>query len=337
MTIQKSPAPTGTAVTGGPAPRVSRSWADKAGVSRFSGLYIAVILLVLFSILLPQTFPTFNNLMGIADAQVITAIAAFALLLPMAAGSFDLSVAAMLGFASVSVAYLQSNGVEPVTAIVIVLVIGAIVGAINGFVVLNLGVDSFIATLGMSSILAAFTYWLTGGLQIVDGIAPGFLAIARTKAFGVPLTILYLIVIALILWFVLEFRPFGRHLYAVGGNRTAARLAGLNVNRVTRFSLIIAGFLAALAGVLLTAKLGSGSPDVGAPYLLPAFAAVFLGSTQIKPGRPNVLGTIVAVYLLAIGVKGLQLLGAPTRIDSFFNGVVLIVAVALAVRSRRKN
>jgi ribose transport system permease protein len=315
----------------------ARSWAHRLRLGEFSGLYIWILLLILFSVLLPTTFPTFRNLVGIADAEVITAIAAFALLVPLAAGTFDLSVAALLGLSSVLVAFLQSVGVPFPLAIVITLVVGAAIGLINGFVIINLKVDSFIATLAMTSILAAVTYWTSGGQPIVAGIPPEFLGIARTQVGGIPLAIFYLVLIAAVLWYVLEKRSFGRHLYAVGGNPNAARLAGLNVNGITRAALVVSGVLASLAGILLTSKLGTGSPDVGAPYLLPAFAAVFLGSTQIKPGRANVLGTIIAVYLLATGVKGLQLAGAPTKIDALFNGVVLIIAVALAARSRLKK
>jgi ribose transport system permease protein len=145
------------------------------------------------------------------------------------------------------------------------------------------------------------------------------------------------VILAIILWWLLEYTPAGRYLYSVGGNPQAARLAGIRVGRITTGAFVICGVVAAFAGVMLAAELGSSSPDVGVPYLLPAFSAVFLGATQILPGRVNVLGTLIAIFLLATGVKGLQLAGAPGYINDLFNGFALIIAVALAVRSTRRR
>ena len=141
------------------------------------------------------------------------------------------------------------------------------------------------------------------------------------------------------LWFLLEHTPFGRYLYAMGSNPQAAKLAGIRVQRLQSLSLMMTGALAALAGVILTMQLGAASFGAGAPYLLPAFAATFLGATQILPGRFNVRGTIVALYLLAIAVKGLQLQFPDLPwIKDLVEGMVLIVAVSItaqAIRGRR--
>jgi ribose transport system permease protein len=197
-------------------------------------------------------------------------------------------------------------------------------------------VDSFIATLAMSSILAAGAYWVTNGQQIVEGISPTFVEFGTAQWFGIPVPVYYMLVLALALWVFLEFRPGGRYLYAVGGNPQAARLAGVRVDRITFGSLVTSATIAAFAGVVLAAKLGTGNPTSGPAYLLPAFSAVFLGATQIKAGRLNVPGTLVAIYLLATGVKGLQLAGAPVYLNDLFNGLALILAVALAARTHRK-
>jgi ribose transport system permease protein len=306
------------------------------GFGRFSGLYIWVLLVIVFCIWLPDTFATSQTLRSVADDQAVTALVALALVVPIAAGIFDLSVAAQLGFSLVITAYLQSEGHSPVLAVVVALVSGLLVGAINAFVVVKLHVDSFIATLGMSSILAAAAYRLTQGQPIVNGISEGFTEAGRGDLVGIPLPVVYLAIVSLILWYVLEYTPVGRHFYATGGNPVAARLAGLRVDRITVYAFLLSGLLASIAGVVLAAKLGSGSHLAGPPYLLPAFSAAFLGATQIKRGRVNVLGTLVAVYLLATGVKGLQLAGAPREINDLFNGVALIAAVALAARSVRR-
>jgi ribose transport system permease protein len=170
-------------------------------------------------------------------------------------------------------------------------------------------------------------------VNISEGLSKQFLSLGTSKFLGVPLSVYAMLAIALGIWIFLDFRPAGRYLYAVGSNPNAAKLAGVNVNRLTSLSLIIGAALAGFAGLILASVLGVGSPDSGPPYLLPAFTAVFLGATQIKKGRPNVFGTLIAVYLLAIGIKGLQLTGQPSYIGNLFNGLALIVAVALAVRS----
>lgn len=307
------------------------------GVSRMSGLYITALLIIVFSVWLPETFATTQTLRSVADDQAVTALVALALVVPLSAGVFDLSVAAQLGFSLVLVTWAQAEGHSPVVAVAMAIFSGLVVGGVNAFVVLRLGVDSFIATLGMSSILAAGAYYLTSGQPIVNGISADFTEAGRGDLFGVPITVVYLVVVAALLWYVMEYTPLGRHFYAVGGNLQASRLAGLRVQRLQCQAMLVAGVLASIAGVVLAAKLGSGSHLAGGPYLLPAFSAAFLGATQIKPGRVNVPGTLVAVFLLAVGVKGLQLAGARPEIDDLFNGVALIVAVALAARSSRKS
>ncbi|UFS58329.1 ABC transporter permease [Subtercola endophyticus] len=320
-----------------PLPEQSTKRRFSFGFDRFSGIYILVALIIIYSILLPSTFPTRQTFVGVAGDQAVTAIVALALIVPLAAGVFDLSVAALLGATVAFVVWLQAHGFDPVSSIVIAVAAGLVIGIVNAFVVVKLRVNSFIATLGMSSILAAAAYWLTDGRTIVEGIAPSFLTLGRNQLLGVPLPVWYLLVIALVLWYVLEFTSFGRFLYATGANPRASRLAGVRTDRLVVQSLLISALLASVAGVILAAKVGVASPEIGPSYLLPGFAAAFLGSTQIKPGRVNVLGTIVAVYLLAVGVKGLQLLGAENYLSSLFNGIALIVAVALAARSSRQK
>jgi ribose transport system permease protein len=308
------------------------------GFDRFSGLYVIGVLVVLFSVLLPQTFPTVNTLKSLGDQEAITALLAIALIIPMAAGAFDLSVASQLALSVVIVAWMQTNGFDPVASVLTALVVGALIGALNGLIVVRLRVNSFVATLGMSSLLTGAAFWVTGGKPIVSGLSPDFLAWGRNQPLGIPLPFIYLLVVAALVWYVLGHTPVGRYLYSAGSNPQAARLAGVKVDRLVFGSLVASSTIAAFAGIVLVAKLGVGNHEVGASYLLPVFAAAFLGATQIIPGRVNVIGTLVAVFLLAIGVKGLQLLGAPDFVNDLFNGAALIVAVSLAAaRTRRRS
>lgn len=306
------------------------------GLDRFSGLYVWAGVLVLFGIWIPKTFLTVNNVHIVAGDQAITAMLALALVLPLAAGVFDLSIAATMGFAVAITGYLLGQSVNPVLAGLVAIAGATAVGLVNGVVVVRLHVNSFIATLGMSSIMAALTYLLLNGQQLVAGFSPRFLDLGSKPLLGFPLPFWIMLVLAVVLYLIVEFTTTGRSLYASGGNPQAARLAGVRVDRIVFGTLVASGFLAGVVGVILASRLGSASSTVGPPYLLPAFSAVFLGSTQIKAGRVNVLGTLIAIYLLATGVKGLQLATSAAWVNDLFNGLALITAVALAARTRKR-
>jgi len=197
-----------------------------------------------------------------------------------------------------------------------------------------LGVDSFIATLGTSSILQAIGLWISSD-QEITGLPNSFTKIGSWQPFGIPSSVIFLAIIALITHLVLEHTSFGRQLFAVGRGKEAARLAGVRTQSYTFVALVITAACAGVAGILLASTVASATPDVGPEYLLPAFAAAFLGATQIRPGRFNVPGTLIATYLLATGATGLELAGAATWVPYMFNGIALILAVSLSVAQSR--
>ena len=307
------------------------------GLDRFSGLYVWAAAIVLFGLWVPDTFLTADNFRIIAGDQAITGMLALGLIVPLAAGVFDLSFAAVMAFAVCLTLYVQAHGHSVLLSIVAGVGAGVVIGALNGFVVVRLHVSSFIATLGMSSIGLALAVWLTGGQQIVLGVSPKFVDFGSKTFLSLPLYFYVMMLLAAVLYVVLEHTTVGRYLYACGGNPQAARLSGVRVDRILVMSLVASSSVAALTGVVLAAKLGTADYSVGGSYLLPAFSAVFLGSTQIKAGRVNVLGTLVAIYLLATGVKGLQLAGAQAYVNDLFNGLALIIAVALSARTAHKS
>ena len=300
-------------------------------LDRYSGLAVLALLVAGFSILRPDTFFTVQTLRGLAADQTVTAIASIGVLVAFACGAFDLSVGAVLGLGVVMVTWLQAEAGWPAwLAVIGTLGVGSLVGTVNGLVVTRLKVNSFIATLAMASIVEAVIYGVTGGRQIVGSLSEGFLRFGQAQPLGVPALVLYMAVIAFAAWVVLEHTPVGRLVYAVGSNAEAARLSGVRTSRYLLGSLVASAALATTAGIVFAAKIGSASLTAGPRYLLPAFAAVLLGTTQFRPGRANVAGTIVAIFLVATGSKGLQLMGVPIWVSSLFNGAVLIVAVALA-------
>jgi len=256
--------------------------------------------------------------------------------MPLTAGAFDLSWGAMLAFSLVIMSWFQSEtGVNAVASALIALAACGVVGFMSGLLVVKFRVNSFIATLGMSQVLAAATLWISKNRQIVGVFSPDFLEFGRRDLFGLPIVVYYLLAVALVIWYVLEWTPLGRHLLASGANAEAARLAGVRTDRMVWGSLVVSAVVAGLAGIIYGAKVGSFSNTFGPPLLFPAFAAVFFGSTQFK-NRANVWGTIAAVYTLAFGVKGLQLAfsGGVYWITPLFNGLALLVAVALASRKQ---
>lgn len=309
-------------------------------LDKYSGLYLALILAVVFSLWLPLTFGTFDNARVIASSSAIAGILTLAVVVSLASGVFDISLAANMTFSICFFgALLNSTSIPWGFAILITVAAGSGIGALNALIITRMGVDAIVATLGMSSILAALAYWVANGKTILlDGVSPSFTALGTATVGTIPITVFYLAAVAVVLWFILEHTPFGRYIYAIGSNPQASKLAGIKVVRLQWLSLMITGGLASLAGVILTMQLGAASFGAGAPYLLPAFAAAFLGSTQFLPGRFNVRGTIVALYLLAIAVKGLQLRFPDLPwIKDLVEGLVLIVAVSITARAVRKR
>ena len=295
-----------------------------------SALYVFVLIFVVFALWIPDTFLRWPTWRALLDNQAITAIAALGLLLPLSVGVFNLAIGLQVGFGSILVGWLLVDaGVSVVPAVLLTAIAGGVVGGISGLLIVRARIDSFIATLGVSSLLAATITLVSGGEQIL-GAPAAFVEMGTGDLFGVTYPVVFVVVIAVVVWYVLERTPLGRRVYATGGNPEAARLAGVRTSTVVLGTLVACGVIAAFAGMLVTARLGNADPVIGPGYLLPAFTAAFLGSTQFKGGRFNVLGTVVAVYVLAAGVKGLQLAGAPVWIPDAFNGAALLIAVALA-------
>jgi ribose transport system permease protein len=305
--------------------------------TRFSGLYLWALFIVIFALWVPDTFLTKGTAQSIASTQAVTGLAAMGLVCAMAAGAFDLSFAGVLGLSStVGASLMARSGVAPALAIVVCLALGLGVGLLNGLLVTRLRIPSVVATLGMSSLLLAADNKITNG-EYIDGVPASYADLAQHRPIGIPITAIFLFVAAVAVWALLEHSRPGRRLYATGMNPEAARLGGVNTSRMTVLALTISGGFASVAGLVLLAQVGSGTPNVGQGYLLPVFAAVFLGATQVRPGRFNVWGTILAIYLLATGVQGLQLAGGQYWVNDAFNGAALLIAVAFAELAARRR
>lgn len=320
---------------------MSQTTTKRRGVNfafdRFSGVYILLLFVVVFGAWVPDLFLTGSTVSSIASSQAVAAIIAVALLFPLAGGTFDLSVGATANFATITVVALQTmHGLGMVESIAITVLASALIGAVNSLVIVGLRVGSFIATLGMATMLTAAQSIVSRESQPTPPFNAAWINLTQMEIGGFQIVVLYMLVIAVLAWWVMEHTPVGRYLYAVGGNAEAARLSGVRADRWTCVALIVSSTLSGVAGVFYASVAGP-SLTWGSSILLPAFAAVFLGSTQIKPGRVNVWGTILAIFVLAVGVRGLQLVTGVRWLNDMFNGAALIVAVAFAVwRQRRK-
>lgn len=304
---------------------------------RYMVVLVLVVLVVTFSVLLPETFATFANLRTITATQAVLIILALGLTFPLATGEFDLSFGAVLGFSSSFLAVLTINqGWALAPAVGVVLLVCVFVGAVNGFFVVRLGVSSFITTLGTGTILTGLTLAVSDQ-QVISG-APDFLVSLTTdKLLGLPYPVFYGFGLAFIVWYVYEHTPIGRYVHFTGEGREVARLSGLRVDAIRFGAFLIVALLSAVAGIVQLGILGSADPNIGATFLLPAFAAAFLGATTIKPGRFNAWGTVVAVYVLVVGVTGLQLLGGAGWLEQVFNGTALVLAVIFAQLVQRRR
>ena len=302
---------------------------------RASVLYLLVLINVVFAITIPDIFLSEVTFQSIARSQAVVGIVALAALLPFVAGEFDISLGTNLALSVVLMAWMSNEhpGLGVLTMCLIAVLVCTFVGLINGILVGKLGINSFIATLATSQILAAIALKISNNEQVLASLPQRFMNVGQGRILGVPNGLYVTLALGLLLWYVLQWTKIGRHLYASGFNREAARLSGVRTERVVIGSYIAAGAIAGLAGVVFIAQVGTFSNAIGMPFLFPAYAAVFLGATQFTM-RPNVWGTLLSIFTLALGVAGLQLSSAGSGfwITPMFNGIALVSAVLFTRR-----
>lgn len=303
------------------------------------GLPILTLLLIMFfSVLLPDTFPTMLNLRSILSDKSIIAILALAAMVPMLTGKMDLTVGYGIVLWHILAISLQTKfGLSWQMAVFVVLVCGMLFGLLNGLLVEMAKIDSFIATLGTGTVIYSVALWYTGGRQVIGSLDADFYSLSNAFFFGLSAPAFYVLGIAILLWIITERLPLGRCLYAIGANPRAAALNGIPARKYVIGAFVTSGLLTAFAGVLLAAKLRIGQANVGLEFLLPALVGAFLGSTTIRPGRVNVLGTIIGVSILAVGISGIQQLGGAFYIEPLFNGATLLISIGIAGYAQRRG
>jgi ribose transport system permease protein len=318
-----------------PTRRIQPGWLlAKLAPRRISAIYLLGLFIVLFGMLKPETFLTEVTFTLIFRSGVVTCILALAFLVPLTAGVYDLSIGAVMALSLGIVVYLSLHtGLPIVVTALIAIGASALSGAVSGLIVVKLHVNSFIATLGVSQLLAGVVLLMSNNTQLIGQFPDAWGELGRGDLLGVPKVVWMLLLLALVMWYVLEFTALGRHLLATGGNPEAARLAGVPTERILFGVFVASGAISGLAGVVFSMQSPVFSSSVGPGYLFPAVAAVFLGASQLSQ-RPNVWGTLIAYFALAFGIQGLALSASSASVWSqpMFQGVSLIIAVAVASR-----
>jgi ribose transport system permease protein len=322
---------------GGPAAPAPVKLKTRREPERFALIGVWAIVIVVFS-LATDRFLTTGNISSMLGSQTVLLVLALGLLIPLRVGDYDLSVASTLGISAMLVALLNVNhGMGIVPACLIAIAAGVVIGAVNGAIVVRFDIDPFIVTLGMSTLLQGVLFWISDSATI-SGIDQGLSdAVLQSTVLSIPIDFWYAVVLCAVLWYVFDFTPFGQRLLFVGQSKDMARLNGIAVGRTRFLSLVASGGIAALAGVILAGTTGSADPNSSQSFLLPAFAACFLGSTTLKIGRFNPWGTFIALYFIVTGTTGLQLLGAQNYVQQLFYGAALIIAVILSKILRQRN
>jgi ribose transport system permease protein len=318
-------------MSGGPSSRSPLA----AFVERFALVGAWLLVIVVFSLLLPGSFFTWQNFAVMFASQAPAALLALALIVPLTCGDYDLSGGATVTLAAVILGVMNVVHQQPIgLALCVALGAGVLVGALNAFFIVYVRIPSLVVTLGSASVVTGFVQWLSDS-STISGLDGRFVDwIITRQLFGISYAFYVAALVAAGLWYLFEYTPLGRRMLFVGKSREVARLNGIRVDHVRAGALVASSVLATMAGIVYAGVLGSADPFSGLNFLLPAFAAAFLGATSIKPGRFNAWGTFIAVYFLASGITGLSMFGIPLWVTSVFNGAALIVAVTLSQFAR---
>jgi ribose transport system permease protein len=322
----------GASATGGRQPALTR--VASAAIGNYGTILLLVALFVIFS-LTNSYFLTLSNLQNVLLTQTIVGCLALGVMFPLIVGEFDLSVGYMIGFVCMVGAWLGGHGWSGLPTILVMLAVGVLVGWVNGILTERLHISSFIATLGVGIVLEGLTDGLSNGQVLSNGIPPIMKTIGENYAGPLAVSVWVTIVLAALLFYLLEHTPAGRSWYAIGGSERVSFLAGLRTKRYKIVAFMLSGLLVGCGAIFALGQNGSASPSFGSDLLLPAYAAAFLGVTTYRGGRYNVVGTIVGLLLLGIGFNGLSLYGVPFWVQPVFNGAVLLVAVLVARSERR--
>ncbi|MGI9352382.1 MAG: ABC transporter permease [Rhizobiaceae bacterium] len=310
-------------------------WKNSSEKFGLLAAWLSVILVL--GVFQPEQMFSWNSYATMFGSNAMIIVLTLALIVPLTAGDFDLSVASTMGLSSMVLAVLNVNlGMPILIAILVSLTVGAAIGAINAYFILYFRIHSLIVTLGTGYFVNGLILWISDSGTIA-GVSMGLVnAVILYRFLGIPLGFYYVLILTIAIWYGFQHTSLGRRLLFVGRGREVARLSGVNVNQMRAGALILSGLLSAFAGILYTGMRGSADPSSALAFLLPAFAAAFLGSTSIYPGRFNAPGAFIAVLFLSTGIMGLNFLGVDSFVQNLFygGGLVLAVSISQLIRDR---
>lgn len=311
---------------------------DYKEILKSYGTVIAgIMIIIVFAILRPNSFATIGNAINISRQISLLVVIAIGATLIMSLEEFDLSVGAMASLGGVLAARMAVAGSPLIFAFIAPIFVGLLIGFVNGWIVTKFKVLSFIITLAMSTILAGFTFWFTGGSTVFENIPKNFKYIGTTNILGLPLLTIIMVLLSVIFWFIMRHTSFGRKLYAIGGNEVASEVSGIKVKKYKILTFGLCSALAAFTGVLMSSRLGSAHPTGGDGLFLQAYAAVFIGRTIFSEGVPNIWGTFAGAAILGILANGLTILQVPTFMQDLITGFIIIAAVVFQKLGSDKN
>ncbi|MCT1797266.1 ABC transporter permease [Aerococcus viridans] len=312
---------------------VKRKFEYKEMLSKLGPLLALIVLIIFVSILSPS-FLSLTNLMNLMRQVSTNALIAFGMTFVIITGGIDLSVGSTLALSSAIMAGMIVNGIDPLIAMTVSLIVGFVLGAVNGLLITKGKLVPFIATLATMTIYRGATLVLTDGKPIT-GLDETFIFqfMGRGYFFGIPFPIVITLVVFALLFVLLHKMSFGRKTFAIGGNEKASFIAGVKSNKIKIFVYSISGVLASLAGIILTSRLNSAQPTAGESYEMDAIASVVLGGTSMSGGKGRIFGTLIGALIIGTLNNGLNLLGVSTFYQQIVKGIVIIIAVLI---DRRK-
>lgn len=302
---------------------------SKALLSKLGPL-LGLLLIVIIVTILNPSFATASNILNVLRQVSISALIAFGMTFIILTGGIDLSVGSTLALTGAVAASMLASGMDPILTMFVALLLGTILGAINGIIIAKGKVAPFIATLATMTIYRGLTLVYTEGRPISGlGDSISFQMLGKGYFFGIPVPVVTTALAFAVLYFILHKTTFGRRVYAVGGNEDASRLSGINVDRIKIAVYSLTGTLAALSALILTSRLNSAQPTAGTSYELDAIAAVVLGGTSLTGGRGWIFGTLVGALIIGVLNNGLNLIGVSSFFQQVVKGAVILIAVLL--------
>jgi len=312
--------------------KIFKNWWEKIKYNYFQEFILLVVLLVLGTIfsLLTDTFLTIPNILNVLLQISIIAILGFGVTIIIISAGIDLSLGSVMALVGMGTAAILTSSTPSIfLAILGGLLIGGIVGFINGITVAYIHLPAFIATLAMMSIARGVALVVTNAIPIYN-LPESFLFLGSGFLWGVPTPIYVMISLYFILDFILRKTKFGRYTYAIGGNEEATRLSGINIKRYKLLVYVVGGICTGVAGILFTARLGSGQPTAGVGYELDAITAAILGGTNLFGGSGNLIGTLIGAFVMGVINNGQALLNISSYVQNIVRGIIVILAVGIS-------